>query len=333
MDLHLKKKIEDFLRKNQLIDYKIIQIAGDASFRSYYRIETPQKTVILMYAPPEHEDLRPFVKVECFLLQQGFSAPNIFDIDYENGFMLLEDLGDDLYSRVLARATQKERITLEFELYKKACDCLIALHQIDSETTYQLSAKLKFYNHAQLFREVMLFVEWYLPLRKNRQFSSAEKKTFKALWFELFDQISKQNQVLVLRDYHADNLLVLKGREGHKQVGLLDFQDALLGSKAYDLVSMLEDARRDIDKENQVKILDYYLQKSGCDHNSFLREYEILSLQRNLKILGIFCRLSKRDNKHQYINLLPRVINFVKMRLETKSDVLANISNFIKDLI
>ena len=317
---------KDFLKKNNIQNYQIKKVAGDASFRSYYRIFFSEKTLILMFAPPQYEDIRPFEKIADFLFQNNFSAPKIFARDEENGFLLLEDLGDDTYSRVLAKLPNNQLIEAELSLYKNACDCLIELHKM------MPPQNLPVYNHALLFREVMLFIDWYLPLQK-KNISLAEKAQFKFLWFQLFDLLSKEEQVLVLRDYHADNLMVLPNRKDHQKVGLLDFQDGVIGAKAYDLVSLLEDARRDLDHQNRIYLLDYYLKNSSALKPVFTRDYEILSLQRNIKILGIFARLSMRDNKHYYLNLLPRVLNFVIMRLNSPNPIFTEIGNFLKKFI
>jgi len=331
-----EQQAREFLQKNNISSCEIIKVAGDASFRSYYRIISGDKKWILMFAPPSHEDIFPFIKIDEFLFENGFSAPKIFAIDEKNGFILLEDFGDDTYSKVLAsskvlaRSAQDSAKALELDLYKKACDCLIELHKT------KIIKKVAPYNNALLFREVMLLVDWYLPLKKTA-ITFQEKAEFKAAWFELFDLLNKENQVLVLRDYHADNLMTLPERQSYKQVGLLDFQDAVIGSKAYDLVSLLEDARRDLHEENRQKLFDYYLEKSNCDKISFTTDYEILSLQRNIKIVGIFARLSVRDGKHGYLDLLPRVLNFVRLRISSKNsthpDLFLKISNLLEKFI
>lgn len=294
-----EQKARDFLAANKISQCSIKKVAGDASFRSYYRIFYGEKTQILMFAPPTHEDVKPFMKIDEFLVAHNFFAPKIIAADVNAGFLLLEDFGDNTYGRVLAKD-----VTKELNLYEKACDVLLNLHKLPTP------ADLSEYNHALLFREVWLFVDWYLPLQK-RFLTLAQKAEFKLHWFKLFDLVSKENQVLVLRDFHAENLM-----EINRGVGLLDFQDAVIGSAAYDLVSLLEDARRDVDEKTRQKILEYYLEKSGCDAKVFLRDYSILSLQRNVKILGIFSRLSKRDNKRYYLSLIPRVLHFVEARLE-----------------
>ncbi len=327
-----ESKAREFLAKNKIVNCEIKKVAGDASFRSYYRIFTGSEIYILMFAPPSHEDVKPFVKIAEFLVLQDFSAPKIFARDDEFGFLLLEDFGDDTYTRVLARDASQE-----LELYEKACACLLELQKKDAPKD------IPAYNHALLFREVMLFVDWYLPLQK-KSMSLQDRASFKFLWFQVFDQMGQmkslrnhlqknEDPVLVLRDYHADNLMILPSLDGVKQVGMLDFQDAVLGSKAYDLVSLLEDARRDVSEENRTKLLEYYLKHADCDKEAFKTDYEILSLQRNMKILGIFTRLSVRDGKHNYLNYIPRVLGFVKARLETKNVALLEISHLIKKFI
>ncbi|MBM3579356.1 MAG: aminoglycoside phosphotransferase [Alphaproteobacteria bacterium] len=359
-----EQQARDFLASYGIKHCEIKKIAGDASFRSYYRIFFGNKTNILMFAPPTHEDIKPFMQVDEFLVSNHFFAPKIFASDEQNGFLLLEDMGDDTYSRILAKDSSREP-----HLYQKACDVLLDLHHLRAPKT------LPSYNHALLFREVMLFVDWYA-----KPMSLAQKADFKFLWFQIFDLLSKENQVLVLRDFHADNLMVLSdytqpdsssrtsaqkilsenedgecrmykdiqpsppshlrqnfaGRSRELEsgwvynVGLLDFQDAVIGSRVYDLVSLLEDARRDVSEKTRQKILEYYLQKSPCDPEVFLRDYEILSLQRNIKILGIFSRLSKRDGKHQYLSLIPRVARFVEQRINTKNQIFSELKKLIK---
>jgi N-acetylmuramate 1-kinase len=316
----------EFLAKHKIENCEIKKVAGDASFRSYYRIFSGDKQWILMFAPPSHEDVRPFVKIDEFLVTHDFSAPKIFAVDETNGFLLLEDFGDDTYGRVLAREPKDNLNNLELDFYKSACDVLVELHQIKAPSDLPL------YNNAVLFREVMLLIDWYLPSQK-KEISVAQIARFKHLWFELFDLLDKENQVTVLRDYHADNLMILPSRESFKRVGLLDFQDGLVGSKAYDLVSLLEDARRDVDELNRQKLLQYYLEKSGCNKESFLRDYAILSLQRNIKIVGIFSRLSMRDGKHHYLNMIPRVLNFVKLRLNSNDPIFSEMSELLQKFI
>ncbi len=316
INLELAQK---FLTENGLENCQIKKIAGDASFRSYYRIFSQENNFILMFAPPLHEDVKPFIKVDEILVENGFRAPKILAKNIDLGFILLEDFGDETYSKSL-----QNNIANEYFLYEKACDALIEIQKIPLK-----NINIAHYNHATLFREVMLFIDWYLPL-KNHTISLQQKQDYKFQWIELFDKLSKSNQALVLRDYHADNLMVLNNKNGFEAVGLLDFQDALIGSCAYDLLSLLEDARRTVDEKNKQKLFDYFISKANYNREDFLIDYEIISLQRNIKILGIFARLHLRDGKNQYINFIPRVKNFVEQRLDQINLISPQFKNFLK---
>jgi aminoglycoside/choline kinase family phosphotransferase len=310
---------QKFLAKNGLTNCQIKKVAGDASFRSYYRVFFQEKTFILMFAPPSHEDVKPFIKIDEILVNNGFYAPKILAKNIDLGFILLEDFGDETYSKAL-----QKNISEEYFLYEKACDALIEIQKISLK-----NIDILHYNHATLFREVMLFIDWYLPW-KNHTISLQQIQDYKFHWIELFDKLSKKNQGLVLRDYHADNLMVLNNANGFEAVGLLDFQDALIGSCAYDLLSLLEDARRDVDEKNKQKLFDYFISKANYNREDFLVDYEIISLQRNIKILGIFARLHLRDGKNQYINFIPRVKNFVEHRLDKTNLISSQFKNFLK---
>lgn len=209
-------------------------------------------------------------------------------------------------------------------LYKKALDFLCELHKINPP-------KIAIYNHHLLLKEVMLFVDWYLKYEKKIELNLAQKQEYKRLWLELFDLLDVE-KTLVLRDFHADNLMLLKNEE----VGLLDFQDAVIGSKSYDLVSLLEDARRDIDENLSQEMLNYFLEKNCDNKEKILQDYEILSLQRNIKILGIFARLAWRDDKKSYLDLIPRVKKYIVKRIEGNkktSKKLFEITKFIENFL
>ena len=310
---------QKFLSENNLTNCQIKKVAGDASFRSYYRVFFQEKTFILMFAPPSHEDVAPFIKIDEILVNNGFRAPKILAKNIDLGFILLEDFGDETYSKAL-----QKNIAEEYFLYEKACDALIEIQKIPLK-----NIDILHYNHATLFREVMLFIDWYLPW-KNHKISLQQIQDYKFYWIELFDKLSKKNQALVLRDFHADNLMVLSNQNGFEAVGLLDFQDALIGSCAYDLLSLLEDARRDVDEKNKQKLFDYFISKANYNREDFLVDYEIISLQRNIKILGIFARLHLRDGKNQYINFIPRVKDFVERRLDKTNLISPQFKNFLK---
>ncbi len=306
--------VHNFLNQNNIKNYQLKKVAGDASFRHYFRAILSDKSFIIMDAPPQKEDVRPFCKISDFLLAQKFCAPKIFARDFENGFLLLEDFGDTSYRKAIEQGLD------EIGLYKNAVDLLINLKQI------QPPQDLPLYSSELLLKEVMLFVEWYLPNVAKRNISTAQIKEFQKIWLDLFAKLSPEKN-LVLRDYHAENLMVIDNRSGIESVGLLDFQDAVLGCSAYDLVSLLEDARRSVSKHTQQKMLQHYLEQSNCDEKQFMVDYQILSLQRNIKIVGIFSRLAFRDNKHSYLDLLPRVFSYIYPRLE--DNLLVTIKNFL----
>jgi aminoglycoside/choline kinase family phosphotransferase len=295
-------KISNFLALHNISESKIVKIAGDASFRSYYRISNANNSYILMFAPVGYEDPRPFMQIANFLTEHNFFAPKIFAYQPQDGFLLLQDFGDISFNKAL-----QQNISLEFSLYQKACLVLINLHKIT------VLPQIKNYNHHILLQEALLFLDWYLPWQ-NKIATLSQKSFYKNELLKLFDKLNKQQNCLVLRDYHVDNLMLIT-KHNCQEVGLLDFQDALIGSVAYDLVSLLEDARRDIKEKNKTDLYQYFLQQSGYDPDCFNIDYQILSLQRNLKILGIFARLSLRDGKNQYLNFMPRVKQLVISRL------------------
>ena len=286
MTQNTKKQASDFLADNGLESALRKPLAGDASHRRYERIVMPNKTYMLMIAPPEKEDVRPFIKVCNVLRSNGLHAPEILAEDKENGFLLLEDMGDDLYSAVLRKNNN------ELELYKLAVEALATLPQ---------TADVPEYSTEKLVEESLLFIDWYAEF--------APREEFAELIRNIVEQLDNSQKILVLRDYHADNLIWLPNELELKKVGLLDFQDALIGHPAYDLVSLLEDARRDVSRETVTKIL-------AGRNMDFMRDYFILGAQRNLKIIGIFNRLKKRDGKDNYLKFLPRVWAHLKGDLE-----------------
>lgn len=281
----------------------IAPLAGDASNRRYLRVTRPGERAVLMDAPPERgEDVRPFLAVTAWLRDLGLSAPRVLASDPGAGRLLLEDLGDDLYASHLAR-----RPADESPLYGAAVDLLAALADHPPPATLGPDAlPLPPYDKAVLDREAGLFTGWWLPA--VTQVSPAMAEDFAGLVREATAPVADVREVVVLRDYHAENLLWLPGRQGAARVGLLDYQDALAGHAAYDLVSLLEDARRDTSPELQEAMLARYLAaRPGVDAQAFRAAYAILGAQRNLKIVGIFARLARRDGKPRYLSLIPRV--------------------------
>jgi len=270
-----------------------VPLAGDASFRRYYRLAGNGGSAVLMDAPPPQEDIGPFVAVAGLLRELGLSAPEVLAQDRAEGFLLLEDFGDDTYTRLLARGAD------EPALYRLAVDTLVALQRAaGSRGTPELAP----YDIERLLGEAALLVDWYRPLAGELH------EEYLALWRALLPDAVVAPPTLVLRDYHIDNLMLLPNRSGVRSCGLLDFQDAVTGQPSYDLVSLLEDARRDIPGPLRQAMTERYLAAfPALDRQAFLRSAAILSAQRNCKIVGIFTRLWKRDGKRQYLVHIPRV--------------------------
>jgi aminoglycoside/choline kinase family phosphotransferase len=268
-------------------------LAGDASFRRYYRLGRNGSSVVLMDAPPPQEDIGPYVAIAALLRELGLSAPEVLAEDREQGFLLLEDFGDDTYTRLLAGGAD------EPALYTLAVDTLIALQ---CAATPRGTPELPSYDMERLLGEAVLLVDWYRPV------ASGLREEYLALWRAILPDAMVSPPTLVLRDYHVDNLILLPNRPGVRGCGLLDFQDAVTGPPGYDLVSLLEDARRDIPGPLQQAMTERYLTAfPALDRSTFSRSAAILAAQRNCKILGIFTRLWKRDGKRQYLVHIPRV--------------------------
>lgn len=288
-----------FLARNGWDGAAILPLAGDASFRRYFRVVGEGRTAVLMDAPPDKEDSRPFLAIARHLLDLGFSAPRALAVDLDHGLILLEDFGDARVNPLLAADPARERA-----IYAIAIDILAALHD-------HAPPAVPPYGRSELLREVRLFTEWYLPALGVEADADSYAAAWDAVWGDVLAETAAM-PVLVLRDYHADNLMWLPDREGHRRLGLLDFQDALAGHPAYDLVSLLQDARRDVSPEVETVMLARYAAARGIeDVAAFRAAYEVLGAQRNVKILGIFTRLWKRDGKPAYLGLLPRLWTYL----------------------
>jgi aminoglycoside/choline kinase family phosphotransferase len=287
-----------FIAAQGLSRARVEPIPGDASFRRYVRLADGAARHIVMDAPPPLEDVRPFVRIARHLRGLGLSAPEVFAADEAQGFLLLEDLGDDTFTRMLAGGGD------EAALYDLAMDALIALQAHREATRIDVPRQ----DAAMLADEgAALFVDWYLPETTGRAASPELRAEYLALWHAALAPALALTPTLALRDFHIDNLLVLAGRTGPARCGLLDFQDAAIGSAAYDLISLLEDARRDVSpavaaamRARHARALPIYATRE------FDAACAVIGAARHARIVGLWVRLWRRDGKPGYLRFLPR---------------------------
>ena len=325
-----------FLDKTPYAEAPACYLLGDASTRSYARLVLPHRTAILMNAPRQPdgppirdgkpysalvhlaEDVKPFVAVAGALRERGLSAPAIYAFDLDQGFLVLEDLGDRVFGSEVARGRPLAK------LYGPAVDALVALARkgppellpIEGHAPYRLPS----YDADALLTEVSLLIDWFWPALHRRPAPEALRDEYFGLWQPLLAEAAKADLCWVLRDYHSPNLMWLPQREGIKRVGILDFQDALAGPLAYDLVSLLQDARLDVPEALERDELARYCaarnaQSPHFSSDQFVALYATLGAQRNSKILGIFARLAKRDGKRGYLAHIPRVARYLERDL------------------
>ncbi len=282
-----------FLAAHGWGDATILPLAGDASFRRYFRVVDGARQAVLMDAPPPHEDPRPFIAVAEYLCDQGLSAPVILARDLDRGLLLIEDFGDVRLRETIDGAPDREA-----RHYAGVTDLLVHLHARPP------MAGLPVHGLEQWLDEVMLFSDWYCPALGI----DVDRDAFRAAWEAALAPIEADGlpRVTVLRDFHAENIMLVGARDGIAHYGLLDFQDALVGHPAYDLASVLEDARRDVTPAVEAAMLDRYAAATG-QGAAFRNAYWALAAQRNTRILGVFVRLWKRDGKPGYRQFQPRM--------------------------
>ncbi|MGA2124732.1 MAG: tRNA (adenosine(37)-N6)-threonylcarbamoyltransferase complex ATPase subunit type 1 TsaE [Xanthobacteraceae bacterium] len=324
------RTIRGFLDQAGFGDAERHHLQGDASTRAYERLERNGRSAVLMNAPrrPDGpairdglpysaiahlaEDVKPFVAVARALRERGFSAPDIYAADLAEGLLILEDLGSAAVVAGDPPAPIEER-------YAAAVDVLVALHGADLPAVVavapQVEHRLPSYDVNAFLIEVELALDWYFPFRGVALLGGARLE-FSALWHQALGRATSVPPTWVLRDYHSPNLLWLAEREGLARVGLLDFQDAQLGPPAYDVVSLLQDARVDVPEQLELTLLARYAKaRHAADPQfklaEFVELYATLGAQRATKLLGIFARLDRRDLKPQYLRHLPRVWRYL----------------------
>ncbi len=297
---------ECFLAASGWGDAAVTPLPGDASFRRYFRLEAGLRRAMLMDAPPPAENIRPFIAIAEALHELGYSAPRLFDRDVNAGLLLLEDLGDTTYTRAIAAGMD------EVPLYERATDLLADLHDRFAAAE---ATGIAAYSDALLLTEAALLTDWFLPAASGQAVPPALRAAYLAAWGEVLPLARDVPESLVLRDYHIDNLMLLD-RPGLGACGLLDFQDAVIGPVAYDLVSLLEDARRDVPADLHAAMRARYLaRRPAIDGQALDRAMAILGGQRHAKVIGIFCRLAIRDGKPSYLKHLPRLWRLLERSL------------------
>ena len=289
MTTELPNGVEAFLARAGWAGAQIAALPGDASFRRYFRVNKPGKSALLMDAPPPNEDTEPYLRAATWLDANGLRAPHIYAEDSARGLVLIEDFGEVRMREYLDQWPNDERA-----IYTTAVDTLVELHRLPSGPFLD-------YSMSEYKRETRLLTQWYCPAHGLTVDSAGYDKAWEKVLSDVL--IRQRSSVCVMRDYHSENIMLLGKLE--KQ-GLLDFQDALAGHKAYDLVSLLQDARRDVPIALEAEMFDYYVGETGAGPD-FLGDYARLGAQRNAKIVGIFVRLWQRDGKPRYLDYIPRV--------------------------
>ncbi len=306
-------------------DAEALPLAGDASRRQYFRLVSRSKarqTAILMDASAEaRQTTRAFCAIDAWLIENGLSAPQIIYAEPENGLLLLEDLGDGLFPNIGAENTEMQRV-----IYSAATDALAYLHTKPCPTKFENGTRLPAQTREHLVSQSRILLEHYAPDLNFREMTTQ----FDGVMAELCGGLARPRDVVVLRDFHAGNLVWLPERVGHAKVGLLDFQDALSGHAAYDLVSLLQDARADIATEFETEMIHRYLQNQD-QKSEFLSDYAALGAQRHLRVLGVFAKLAKTEGKTRYLENLPRVWGHLMRNLEHPR--LANVQKWINENI
>ena len=329
--------MKDFLARSGWGDAIVTPLPGDASTRRYARLALGGRKAMLMDQPQAGEgatapagaseetrralgynavarlagaDCARFAAAASWLRARGLAAPDVYAADHGQGFVILEDLGDALFAEVLSDGGDEKT------LYEAAVEVLARLHAKDAPASLSSDKPLFAYDQTALLAETDLMTEWFLPLALGRAATQEEIAEHRRLWREVLAGSADGRQVFVHRDYHAENLLWLPERNGLARVGMIDFQDAVAGSAAYDLISLIEDARRTVSPELAETATRHYLaamkqQGSPVDEPQFRHEMAVMAAQRNAKIVGVFARLYTRDGKARYLAFLPRVWGYL----------------------
>ena len=297
--------------------YKILPIAGDASFRKFYRFILNNNSKIIVSSKEEkYKNLVAYSAINKFLRKNKILAPKLLAHDYLKGIIVIEDFGDISFHKVLLK--QKKKLTT----YKKLIDLLLKIQKIKPKSRIKNIIDkphvINKYSNKYLHKESDLFFDWYLPLFLNKKKVLKVKKKTKKILTLLYNSLNFPNSCFVHRDYHVQNLMKVG-----KKIGVIDSQDALIGNPAYDLVSLIDDVRIRTSKKLKDQIYSYYLKKTSkiyrINSKKFSEDFNTLSVQRSLKIIGIFSRLFKRDKKNNYLKLIPYTWQLLEMRMGSEA--------------
>jgi len=291
-------------------NYALAPASADASFRRYFRVTlADQQTFIVMDAPPELEDCRPFLKVAALFGDAGVHVPEVYAENLEHGFLLLSDLGNTTYLSVLDESTAPD-------LYRHANAALVDIQRASRPGV------LPGYDHALLTRELNLFPDWYVARHLGMVLDETQNATLRAVFEKILANNLAQAPVFVHRDYHSRNLMV-SGDDYPENPGVIDFQDAVYGPITYDLVSLYRDAYISWEEKQELDFVIRYWEMARqaglpvqADFHDFYRDYEWMGAQRQIKVLGIFARLCYRDGKDVYLNDMPRVMAYLRRTCE-----------------
>ena len=299
-----------------LMKFNIAAVAEDASFRKFYRLQLKKKTKIIVISKKEkYKNLIAYSTINNFLRANKILAPKLYNYNFYKNFIIIEDFGNLSFYKLLLKKKNK------FTLYKKLVNLLIKIQKIKPKSKIKNIEKgfhnLPRYSNKYLFEESNLFFDWYLPLFLNKKKTYEIKAKSKKILKKLYNKLNFSNSCFVHRDYHAQNLMMVG-----KKIGVIDSQDALIGNPSYDLVSLIDDVRIKTPRKLKKQIYNYYLKKTLSIHRDnsekFMEDFNILSVQRSLKIIGIFSRLFKRDKKNRYLKFIPYTWSLLEMRMNSK---------------
>lgn len=294
----------------------VTSLVPDASFRRYHRLDHDGRRAMIMDAPPGKEDLTAFISMTSHLHRLEVRCPTIYRSDLSTGFALIEDLGDLTFTRLLEQGND------ETPFYSRAIRLLAALHNHPDARRINLGH----YDFDQFIQEALLFTDWYLPAITERRTDRHLREEYIEAWRLVHQGLPPEEETLVLRDYHVDNLM-----QADDDCAVLDYQDALIGSPAYDVVSLLEDARRDVSRDLSRQMTGLYLSlREGTDADAFLHHCTVWGAQRHAKVAGIFTRLWVRDGKPVYLKHIPRVLDYLERSMA--NDVLKPVRDWFHAL-